>query len=235
MGNFRVFDGHDTENFASALLVLAMRQSKEFARKFLNLVLRKSNAPPIEDSAPIELEVERNRTIYRGHWTASRYPDISIEAKVNNNSYLVLVEAKIGALEQPGQIPAYLEWLDSEHRTTKLLATLTTSERKWQAKPHCRLFWREVEYEVQRMVSQAQSDFERSFWQQLKKYVEGVMQTFTGFSASFSDIHGLMRDVDLFLLDLLRAMALEKWNSSWNADRAAYWVPSLRATIGFYW
>jgi hypothetical protein len=60
------------------------------------------------------------------------------------------------------------------------------------------------------------------------------MQTFEGFKTGSCDVHALMRDVDLFLLRLLEEMKVT-YKERWKYWCAAYYVPELAATIGFYW
>jgi hypothetical protein len=81
----------------------------------------------------------------------------------------------------------------------------------------------------------ARSAFEKRFWGHLAQHLEGIMATFNGFSADFSDVHRLMQEVDLLLVTPFRNMGIPKWYSYWNADRAAYWLPDRRATVGFWW
>jgi len=61
------------------------------------------------------------------------------------------------------------------------------------------------------------------------------MQSFTGFSPQFTSLRQLTREIDLFLIAVLRAMGAETWGRDRHLDSAAYYIPSKRACVGFHW
>jgi hypothetical protein len=128
MSDFHVFENYWSENFATSLLVFALRRSQEFRSKFLEEVLRRSGNEPYETYRATEVERDRQISLPGSSGSLElevRRPDICIEGWVDGQSFLVLVEAKIGAGWQANQLPAYLKWLTAQGRDVWKLVTLT--------------------------------------------------------------------------------------------------------------
>jgi hypothetical protein len=123
MSDFRLFEAYYTENFSTALVVFAARQSPDFAAGLLKLILRKASCPGGESYA-VE-SIERNFPIQIDGTPAARFPDICIRGKVDGKRCVVLVEAKIGAGEGPDQLGNYRRWLDKQTDPIAKLASLT--------------------------------------------------------------------------------------------------------------
>jgi hypothetical protein len=233
MNDFDLFERHYTENFSTALLVFAARQSADFARRLLSLILHKTNCPGAEKAA-VE-SVERDLPIQLDGTPAARFPDICIRGEADGNGLIVLVEAKIGSGEGLDQLRDYRKWLDLQIYPLKKLVTLTRDPLAASTKSDGALLWSELVPLAGEMQTTAASEFERGFWRNFKEHLKAIMYTFDGFSAGFADVRSLMQEVDLLLVSLFRKMGLTKWNSNWRADRAAYWLPERRATVGFWW
>lgn len=135
MSDFHVFENYWSENFATSLLVFALRRSQEFRSKFLEEVLRRSGNEPYETYRATEVERDRQISLPGSSGSLElevRRPDICIEGWVDGQSFLVLVEAKIGAGWQANQLPAYLKWLTAQGRDVWKLVTLTRRRIRWQ-------------------------------------------------------------------------------------------------------
>jgi hypothetical protein len=238
MSDFHVFENYWSENFATSLLVFALRRSQEFASKFLEEVLRRSGNGPYETYRVTEVERDCQISLPEPSGLIGpevRRPDIRIGGWVDGRSFLVLVEAKIGAGWQANQLPAYLKWLTAQGKDVWRLVTLTRDQYAG-SEPQAKLVWSDLIPLIEATASRCEpSSFEAGFWKQLEQHLEEVMQTFTGFSPQFTTLRQLMREIDLFLIGVLRAMGAEKWGSDGRRDSAGYYVTSKRAMVGFHW
>ncbi len=236
MSDFNLFENSGSENFATALVVVACRFSPGFASRFLRLILGKCSIP-VTSGCSVKA-IERNYLIKIPNRPSPRIPDIFIHAEVNGTPCTILVEVKISASEQLEQLADYRKWLNEQPPGLKLLVTLTTHSMVWSEQPNGQIIWTDLRPELIHMHQRAASDnllFEKAFWQQFIEYLEQIMRTFDGFTSDFADVHGLMIQVELFLSSLLGAMKVQKSIDAWNKDRAAYYLPDLHLTVGFYW
>lgn len=235
--DFELFEGHHKENFATALLAFACRSSPPFREELTKLLLeraRKTVVGPIKSKT-----IDRDRRIdAEGKW---RRPDLVIEAETASEQWVLLVEAKLGAAEQPDQLRAYRDWLNGESDKQHVLATLTRNHRNWSVPPDATLVWIDLIAPVTKLASLAESDFERRFWNKLKRFLEVTMPTFDGFSAhAEGDLSPLMVEANLFvdtLCDALdRASSVHPTSEEdWKVDRIARHFPDLDFSIGFWW
>lgn len=232
MSGFDIFDNHHHENFATALVAFAVNHSQEFGLDFVNLVLERANEPKLREP---KIEAIREAGI-SADGRRYRRPDLRVNAFGDGKRYLLLVEAKIGAGEQPDQLADYRKGLSEQKADVKILATLTRDPLSGSAAPDARLFWRDLRPLITNRIEAAASKFEYSFWEELKEYLEETMETFEGFKSKFPDVSGLLRETDLFLVALFRdTMKLGKMDDVPGGMKSACWLPELHATVGFFW
>lgn len=233
MSDFKLFETWYHENFSSSLLAFAMRQSPDFSQRVMNLLWTKSG----NASGQIAIRnIEREYPIDVSDSKSRRRADIYVQAEIDGKSVLCLIEAKIQSREQERQLINYRSWLEAEKADAKILATLSKYPVAWSAKPDVELRWADLTPLVARMSAHAKPDsFEEKFWSQFREHLEEVMATFEGFTLGFSNVHRLMQEIDLFLHAVLDKAGVTKIFDDWKADRAAYWLPSEEATVGFYW
>jgi hypothetical protein len=234
MSDFQLFERHYTENFSTALVVFAARQSPDFAGKLLKLILNKAGYPEGEKYA-VE-SIVRNFPIQIDATAAARFPDISIKGKVDGEACIVLVEAKIGAGEGLDQLGDDLIWLGKQKTDYPIakLASLTRDPLATRVRVDAALTWSDLVPLARQIAVGATSQFEKRFWSHLAQHLEAIMSTFKGFSTDFSDVHQLMQEVDLLLISLFRNMGVT-YRPYWYAQCVAYWLPERKVTVGFWW
>src|SRR5579863_8816110 len=235
VSDFELFERYYTENFSTALVVFAARQSPVFAKELLKLILCKAGCPETENYAVSS--IERNFPIQIEGASAARLPDICMLGRADGERCRVLIEAKIGAVEGPDQLADYRAWLgrQEEKKPWKVLATLTRHPLVTKQPPDVALSWSDIIPLIDGMFESGSSQFERGFWTQFRNHLEVIMSTFNGFSADFSGVHQLMREVDSLLISLLNTVGVTPARANYHASHAAYDVPEWGATVGFYW
>ncbi len=233
MSDFKLFETWYHENFSSSLLAFAVRQSPNFSRRVFALLCPKISDP----SAEITIrKIEREYPFEVSESKRRRRADIYIEAAVDGKSLLCLIEAKIQSGEQERQLIDDRTWLESQVADEKILATISKYPIAWSAKPDVELRWADLAPLVMQMEEYSSpGSFEKSFWSQFRDHLGEVMATFQGFSLGFWNVHRLMQEIDLFLHAVLDEIGATKLYDDWRKDRAAYWLPNERATVGFYW
>ena len=226
VSDFSVFERYRSENFATSILVFALRNSERFRAEFFQLVTTCARLTPLDDVTAIT--VARDVPIAGG-----KKPDILLTATTPRGKVKCVVEVKISAGEGVDQLKAYRDWLaaQSECWCTGLV-TLTRDRLVWSVQPDGALVWRDLLPVLVQMRNQA-TGFEQRFWDQLTQHVEATMPTFDRFSSSPGDLLQFFREIDLFLTTLLRTMGLAGWSDDWRANRAAYWVQDFG--VGFWW
>lgn len=225
MSGFEIFDNHHHENFAAGVVAFAINHSEDFALDFVNVVLEKAKQPRIHKA---RIKALREQVI-----SNLRRPDLQIEANEDDQQFLILVEAKIGAAEQLNQLADYRKWLDGQRAQVKILATLTRTHLKASEKPHAEVFWCDLRGPIKNRIAGACSLFERSFWESFQVFLEETMETFSGFKTAFTNVVDLMHEIDLLLIGIFRdAMKLETWTPQVMDN--GYWIP-LGAVVGFQW
>src|SRR5437764_100181 len=109
MSDFRLFETSHHENFYSSLLAFAMRQSPEFAKRVMNLLLTESGKA---SGVIVIRNIEREYPIQVSG--RSRKVDLYVKAEVDRRSLLCLVEAKIESEEREGQLIDDCSWLEAQ-------------------------------------------------------------------------------------------------------------------------
>ena len=226
--DFRVFEACDRENFVTGLLVYALRSSPAFATEFLNRVYKPSG---VGVSHKFSVHPQYSIEIAGG----SRRPDIAIEIKDASTSSWCLIEAKISHHEGLNQLKDYHDWLSLHGGPAARLVTLTRDYHVWSHAPDTSLRWRDLLPLLTVAETRANGPFERHFWRHFGLLLEEVMPTFERFSQDPIDMLKFFKELDLFLSTLIRSMNVANYQRDWRDSRASYWIPELKAGVGFWW
>ena len=117
MSDFSLFERCRTENFSTALVVFAARQSCDFAGNLLGLILRKAGYP---EGVKLSVDsIERNLAITVDGAPGARLPDICLRGEIDGKPCVVLVEAKISAGEGVDQLCDYKNWLSKQEEPVR--------------------------------------------------------------------------------------------------------------------
>ncbi|HTZ97641.1 MAG TPA: hypothetical protein VMB18_14665 [Terriglobales bacterium] len=234
MSHFKMFEKYASENFSTSLLAFCMAVCPRFKESIVRLMLARSRNLMIKDLRIDELAREYPITLDDA---TRKRPDLLVRGIADQMGFVVLLEAKIDVEFSPMQLSYYRSWLDSqpEHKDWKLLVTLTKRKYDPNELVDAQLLWAELIPEIAKVESENHSQFERSFWHELRLHVEDTMRTFTGFTTGYSDVLKLMQEVDMFLTEILSRLPIKKSVDYWQKERAAYYLPELKAIVGFYW
>lgn len=233
MSDFRLFEHCRNENFSTALLAFSMRASPQFAVLVSRFLLQKALC--LQPQTLSVEEIDRDYPIRLKHWESSKRVDLLIVACADDKRFLILIEAKITAMFGPNQLQDYRAWLNSQQADVKVLTTLTRYSYDGDVLTDASVRWTDFQPYISRMQADAASDFERLYWKNLGLHMEDTMRVFTGFTSGHCDVLTLLQEVDLFLAEILERLHVTKTVDYWQKERAAYYVPELKTTIGFYW
>jgi len=232
MSYFTLFDQCTDENFSTALLAFSMKSSQRFAQLVVRLILGIGTG---QATALIIEKIEREYSILLEEGQRKRL-DLVVRGRIDTKTFVAVVEAKLESGFSANQLTTYREWLDTQPERVKRLVILTRHRYNGQSLPHdSELQWTELLPLISQIQSQPQSDFEQSYWKQVRQHFEETMPTFEGFKDGACNVHSFMQCTDLFLDCVLKELGITKARSDWHDLCAAYYIEELSATIGFWW